>query len=152
MVVDSSINEPKITTVTGPAMITLAIDRLGTAITKVIPSDEAALFDKTTWLEEVRSFARAASSVGADPLYITVYIPEGVTIQVVENGNPDAGPADGTIVTGYTAIGFIFDPPRDTEIRLQVLVAPPGSSLTIATALIVGGNIVGSGIATVPIS
>ena len=146
----SSLNETRVTTISGPASIVLAVDKLGNTVTKVVSSDEP--FNKEAWLDGVASLARAASLAEVDPLYITVYVPDGVTIQIVENGNPDVGPADGSTATGNTAVGFIFDPPRDTEIQLKALVAPPGSMLTIATALIIGGEIIGSGIATVPIS
>lgn len=152
MTVGSSLNETRVTTISGPASIVLAVDKLGKTVTNVVSYDRAEPFDKAAWLEGVALLAREASLAEIDPLYITVYVPVGVTIQIVENGNPDVGPPDGFISVGLSAVGFIFDPPRNTEIQIKALVAPPGSTLTIATALIVGGNIVGSGIATVPIS
>ncbi|RCX16881.1 hypothetical protein DFR58_109108 [Anaerobacterium chartisolvens] len=151
MTVDSVLNQcgTRTTTIVGPAQVVV---NAGKFEAHVIDSDS---FDKEAWLEEVLSFTRSEESGAIDPLYITLYIPEGVTIQIIENGNPDVGPADGEIIAGPGSTGFIFNlpiVPPVREISIGVLAAPPGSSLTLAVALIEDGVIIGSAIEEIPIS
>ncbi len=151
MTVDSVLNQcgTHTTTIVGPANVVVNSGKFEAQVTS---SDS---FDKEAWLTEALSFARLESSGAIDPLYITLYVPAGTTIQIIENGNPDLGPADGEIITGFDETGFIFNlpivPPL-REISLQVLATLPGSSLTLAVALIEGGVIQGSAIQEIPIS